>query len=188
MKRSNILLVLIFSLFAVTSCKDWLDLEPEGEATSSKLTETGDGFRSMLSGVYKAMGSANLYGCELQFGLLDCMSQQYSWNWVSTETSSVIQKYLKARDYDYYDIDLRNAIDAIWKDGFNVIANANNLIQELEKASPDIFAKGETERKMILGEAYACRALMHFDLLRLFAPAPIENEAGAYVPYSGCIS
>ena len=36
---------------------------------------------------------------------------------------------------------------------------------------------------MILGEAYGCRALMHFDLCRLFAPAPIEQEEGEYLPY-----
>ncbi len=29
---------------------------------------------------------------------------------------------------------------------------------------------------MILGEAYACRALVHFDLLRLFAPALIHDD------------
>ena len=34
-----------------------------------------------------------------------------------------------------------------------------------------------------MGEAYACRALMHFDLLRLFAPALINDDQGTYVPY-----
>ena len=37
---------------------------------------------------------------------------------------------------------------------------------------------------MIMGEAYACRALMHFDLLRLFAPAVIQNPGSeSYLPY-----
>lgn len=31
---------------------------------------------------------------------------------------------------------------------------------------------------MILGEMYGIRAMMHFDLLRLFAPAPVTNPTG----------
>lgn len=78
---------------------------------------------------------------------------------------------------------MKSTIDNIWKDGFNVVANANNLIQNLENASSDLFAGGKTEREMILGEAYACRALMHFDLLRLFAPALVHDEGEQRVPY-----
>lgn len=39
------------------------------------------------------------------------------------------------------------------------------------------------ERNMILGEVYACRALVQFDMLRLFAPAPISDDGANYVPY-----
>ena len=67
--------------------------------------------------------------------------------------------------------------------GYNVIANANNLIQSIEKENPGKFEGGEMEQRMILGEAYGCRALMHFDLCRLFAPAPVEQETGDYLPY-----
>ena len=57
------------------------------------------------------------------------------------------------------------------------------LLQNIENASNDIFAEGEMERKMITGEAYACRALIHFELLRLFAPAPVNDDGRAYIPY-----
>lgn len=169
------------SLFCLGACS-WLDIEPEGEATSDKLFSTGDGYRSVISGVYKAMTTKNLYGVELQFGLVDCISQQYTWNWYysSTDTKNI---YREAKAFNYQDADLRKAIDAIWADGYNVIANANNLIQNLQNASPDIFAGGEMERTMILGEAYACRGLMHFDLCRMFAPAPVTGESGLYLPY-----
>lgn len=174
-------IVLLFSLLSLGSCKDWLDLQPEGQATSDELFTTGDGYRSVLAGVYEAMASKNLYGVELQFGLVDCISRQYTWDWKYNEEG--VNMYKIARGFDYQNTALRPTIDAIWKDGFNVVANANNLIQNLEGASADIFAGGETERKMILGEAYACRALMHFDLLRLFAPALIHDDGEQRVPY-----
>lgn len=174
-------IVLLFSLLSLSSCKDWLDLQPEGQATSDELFSTGDGYRSVLAGIYEAMASKNLYGVELQFGIVDCISRQYTWNWKHGERGT--NMYQVARDFDYYNTALRPTIDAIWKDGFNVVANANNLIQNIEGASSELFAGGEVERKMILGEAYACRALVHFDLLRLFAPAPIHDEGEQRVPY-----
>lgn len=174
-------MILLFSLLSLGSCKDWLDLQPEGQATSDELFTTGDGYRSVLAGIYQAMASKNLYGVELQFGIVDCMSRQYTWNWNYNELGPDMYKI--AREFDYYNSSLRPTIDNIWKDGFNVVANANNLIQNLDGASPDLFAGGEPERRMILGEAYACRALMHFDLLRLFAPAPVHDEGEQRVPY-----
>ena len=174
-------IMILLSLLSLSSCKDWLNLQPEGEATSDKLFTTGDGYRSVLAGVYEAMASRNLYGVELQFGLVDCMSRQYTWAWKYGEEGTNMYKI--ARNYDYYNSALRPTIDNIWKDGYNVVANANNLIQNLERASADIFAEGEVERKMILGEAYACRALVHFDLLRLFAPALIHDDGEKRVPY-----
>ena len=174
-------MILLFSLLSLGSCKDWLDLQPEGQATSDELFTTGDGYRSVLAGIYQAMASKNLYGVELQFGIVDCMSRQYTWNWNYNEQGPDMYKI--AREFDYYNSSLRPTIDNIWKDGFNVVANANNLIQNLDGASPDLFAGGEPERRMILGEAYACRALMHFDLLRLFAPAPVHDEGEQRVPY-----
>lgn len=174
-------LLFLSSLFCLGACS-WLDIEPEGEATSDKLFSTGDGIRSVISGVYKAMTSRNLYGVELQFGLIDCVSQQYTWDW-NYSSSDAKNKYQEAKAFNYQYADLRKSIDAIWADGYNVIANANNLIQNLQNTSPDIFAGGEMERNMILGEAYACRGLMHFDLCRAFAPAPVMNETGLYLPY-----
>jgi len=64
-----------------------------------------------------------------------------------------------------------------------VIANANNIIQNIEKTTPELFKQGKMERDLILGEALACRAFMHFDLLRLFAPAPVNDDGQAYIPY-----
>lgn len=51
MKKIYTSIYLLLSLFAMTACSDWLDIEPEGQATNDKLTETGDGYRTMLSGV-----------------------------------------------------------------------------------------------------------------------------------------
>lgn len=165
------------------SCS-WLDIEPEGEATEQKLNQTGDGYRTQLGGVYSQMASAELYGVDLQFGYIDCLSQQYDWSWKRNAFGqNTAPLYQRVAAFEYQNDAVRSKTDQIWESGYNVIANANNLINHISVASSDIFEYGEMERSLILGEAYACRALMHFDLCRLFAPAPIEQDNSVMLPY-----
>ena len=105
-------MMLLLSLLSFGSCKDWLDLQPEGQATSEELFATGDGYRSVLAGIYEAMASKNLYGVELQFGIVDCISRQYTWDWKYGEQGT--NMYKLARNFDYYHADLRPTINAIW--------------------------------------------------------------------------
>lgn len=166
-------------LLNLTGCKDWLDLQPEEELTESQLFSTGEGYRTVLNGLYQTMATADLYGRELTWGVVDCMGQYY----VFQENNSNAELYREATALNYRHARVESVIEAFWKNGFNIIANANNLIQNIEAAPADLFNKGEMERKMIMGEALACRALMQFDLLRLFAPASINDDGGNYVPY-----
>ena len=178
MKKYAMILVAVSMLFV--SCEKWLDLQQEGEITAEQLYSTGEGYRTALNGLYQAMGRPDLYGRELSFGLVDCMSQQYD---LSNEEIFNTEHYKKASKFEYQDVTLVDYIDNIWTVAFKMIANANDLIQHIEQADADLFEEGEMERRMIMGEAYACRALMHFDMLRLFAPAPVNDDGQTYVPY-----
>ena len=148
MKNYAIVLATIFMLF-FTSCESWLDIQQEGDVTVDQLYSTGEGYRTALNGVYQAMGRPALYGREFSFGLVDCMSQQYD---LANESFST-DLYIKASEFKYNDVSLVDFIDNIWTSGFKVIANANDLIQNIEKASPELFEEGELERTLIMGEA-----------------------------------
>ncbi len=180
MKRLYISMLLTASALLGASCDNWLDLQPEGEATHDNLYSTGSGYRTVLNGLYRNMGKKNLYGCQLQFGLVDCMSQQYD---LTDNNITQDQTCVKAGEFDYNDYNVVSAAGGVWSSAYNIIATANDLLQEIKNASPDLFEYGETERGLIEGEAYACRALLHFDMLRLFAPAPVNDDGQAYVPY-----
>lgn len=91
-------IMMMFSVLFLISCNDWLDLKPEGQATSDELFSTGDGYRSVLNGVYKKMGVPELYGFELQFGMIDCMSQQYV---KSRMENGNMAPYVDAANYDF---------------------------------------------------------------------------------------
>lgn len=174
-------IIVISSFFFLTSCDSWLDLKPETQVTEDELFNSGDGYRASLNGLYKAMGVTNLYGRELSFGMVDCISQQYRLDLGTRVTYD--QKYVDMGSFNYSTTEVTDVIEGVWRQAFNVVANANNLIQNVTNESPDLFAQGQMEKNLILGEAYACRALMHFDMLRLFAPAPVNDDGGIYVPY-----
>ena len=179
MKKYVIIMMVLSCGLFFSACNDWLEPKIENEITADKMYQSGDGYRAVLNGLYKAMGKPSLYGRELSFGFLDCLSQQYRLD------EKTIPTYCSAADFQYRDNDVKGIVDGIWLAAYNVIASANDLIQHGESASVDMFENGKEERDMIVGEAYACRALMHFEMLRLFAPAPTEEELAKKinVPY-----
>lgn len=73
----NILVLAVAVMFS--SCKDWLDVTPEGQATEGEMFSSGNGYRSVLNGLYKAMGDPQLYGMELTYGMIDCMPKYMIW-------------------------------------------------------------------------------------------------------------
>lgn len=179
MKRyKKIGLLLLAVIFG--ACSDWLDLTPETDPTEKQIYSQGEGYRSVLNGLYQNMGKVELYGRDLSFGFVDCLSQQYDIN----EDNNKTELWQEVGKMNYRHNKVSPVIEETWLAAYNVIANANNLIQNiLQKSTPDLFEEGELERNMILGEAYACRALMHFDMLRLFAPAKTQDDGKNYIPY-----
>lgn len=178
MKKITYITLLLF-VMTISSCKDWLTIYPDDQITKETLIETGEGYRIALNGLYREMGSAELYGTELQYGMIDCMSQQYNLSeWINSDEAS-----REAGKFNFKNVQVAPKIEKIWLKGYKIIANANSIISSIKDESPNIFLRGEVEKKMIEGEAYACRAFMHFDLLRLFAPAPINDDGGKYIPY-----
>lgn len=165
----------------LTSCNKWLDLTPETQPTEQQVITSGDGYRAVLNGLYRTMGTVPLYGRDLTFGIVDCVSQQYKLDNVNTVTSQ--EKYKAAGRFEYDHPELKPGIEGMYIKAYNVIANANNLIQNIQKEAPDFFKQGQMEKNLILGEAYAVRAIMHFDMLRVFAPALINDDGANYIPY-----
>lgn len=174
-KLGMILLAAVFG-----ACSDWLDLKPETDPTEKQIYSQGEGYRTVLNGLYQNMGKVELYGRDLSFGFVDCLSQQYD----ITTTNNRTEVWQETGKMNYKHTKVSSMIEETWLAAYNIIANANNLIQNiLQKSTPDLFEEGELERNMILGEAYACRALMHFDILRLFAPAKVQDDGKNYIPY-----
>lgn len=160
----------------LSACNDWLDVKPDDEVDANVLFETGQGYRNALNGIYNNMADVTMYGKHMTWGTVDVIAQLY-------ENFTTNDVWYYAMNFQYTHSGVKSIISDIWSNAYTAISNCNNLLAEVEKAEPDLFAYGETERNLIMGEAYALRAFLHFDILRLFAPAPIVADNKGYIPY-----
>lgn len=158
--------------FLFTGCvKNWLEIEPKSEVTADVLFETPEGFSIALNGIYTNLSSPILYGSELKFTFLDVLARTYDLKNTA---------YDQLKNYDYVTGGMDQKINGIWASLYNSIANCNALLQALDTKDATFFQPHV--RAMLEGEVLAIRALLHFDLLRLFAPAPIVKDVAA-IPY-----
>ncbi|MCF6404305.1 RagB/SusD family nutrient uptake outer membrane protein [Chitinophaga filiformis] len=163
MKLRNILLLFI-PVLLFTACNKFLDVKPKTQIDTDDAFRDEQGFMDALTGVYLKMNENTVYGQELSFGLTEVLSMQHS------RFTSTFHEYYYAAQYNYTNAAVRNKIDGIWKGLYNAIANDNSLISHLNTTDQRMFR--DVNYSIIRGEAYGLRAVMHFDLLRLFAPAP----------------
>lgn len=165
---------------SLSSCNGWLDITPQGLTTEKNLFEDYDGYRSALNGIYQQMASADLYGRELSWGFMSALSQYYDFGSMDNT-----QLYTYTEKMDYENKEVLDYMEGIWQTAYNTVANCNVLISHIEEADPQMFPYVDSgEKGMIHGEALAARALMHFEVLRLFAPAPVVDRTSKSIPYS----
>lgn len=178
MKKSiRVIYTVLLTTTLFTGCKKWLDVQPVDQISDSKLFGDFEGFRNAVNGVYQEMSKGNLYGRELTWGLNSVLAQDYT----QTTITAPLQQ---AAVYNFIsNVPLVDQISATWAAAYNTIANCNKIISNVEEKEPSFFPMGATEKNMIKGEALAARALLHFEMLRLFAPAPSEDPNGKYIPY-----
>ena len=164
------------SMFFTTSCNDWLDVIPQAQVSSDKIFSTPEGYESVLRGIYISMTEPNAYGKQSTFGLMDVLAQYY------TVFSNKHHELYEASVYNYQNDNSRRAIDAMWLNHYNSIANCNILLEYME-GKDDLFFEGN-QRNKIAGEVIAIRAYLHFDLLRAFALNYQTNPETMGIPYA----
>jgi len=176
----KILKYILISVFFLSSCSNWLDISPEDEVVEEKLFKEASGYRNALNGVYKQIAEPNLYGKEATWGFMDVLAQTYNTGWGGIQT---YDSYYKALTYNYELEAVKPYIESMWENAYNSIANCNNIIKNISKVDKNKFPQGQLEIDLIKGESLALRAFLHFDMLRMFAPASINDDNKTYIPY-----
>ena len=171
---NKILLIGLILLTGLSSCKKWLDVEPESEISEPVLFSTEAGFMEAINGIYNKANTEDLYGKELTFGTPEALAQNYSMR----EDG---QDYRQTTLYNYDHDKFIERKDKIWAGMYSAIVNCNLVLKNVDERK-DVFTGINYE--MVKGEALALRAYLHFDLLRLFAPSYLTGATAQGIPYA----
>ncbi len=160
MKLNKIYKIIVLLLFftSLISCKKFLEQEPYNRLSNNEIFKDVEGARTTLIGCYDNLKNAGYYlrnfglyadltGGNIKYGRLT--SQPFLFNYNFTNTNLQTENDM----YDFYKV------------AYNTIYRANNVIQYVNQ----ITDATDLQKNRFLAEAYCFRAMVHFDLVKVFA-------------------
>ena len=173
-------IITIISVFtalaaALCSCDEWLEATSTTSINADDLFETRGGFTDALSGIYMLLGDSYAYGGSLSFYDVDLAA--YPFNYVAQTARKAVQEHV------YTNNSVKKSIKNSWTQVYNIIANINLELEQLE-ANRDVITT-EFEYNLLKGELLGLRAYLHFDLMRLYGVADPtgQNASKVTIPY-----
>lgn len=166
--------LLLLGTCFLTACDDYLDVTPSDKQTAAQVFANKAGFYTVANGIYDGLASDDLYGKQMTWEAIDIMSQGY-------RTSNSLQYIKSLAASNYSDNYASPVLASIWTKAYELIMNANLLIDQVDKQKGLLTA---TEASLLKGEMLAVRAFLHLDMLRLFGPSPVNGLDQLAIPYN----
>ncbi len=165
MKKNKIFLIALLAM-GFTSCKNHLDIEPTNLNNSEIAIQTPADANVMINGLMRSMTSSSYYGRnfimygDAKGGDLTIFSQGRGLDQLYTFNHS----------------QTTNNNGSFWSQIYYGIAQANTLLEGIDKLEPN--AAFNTYK----GQALSARAMMYFDLVRLYGKAYDDDKNSLGVP------
>ena len=160
--------------FATCSCNDFLEENPSNATYTFNAIEDIPGAQTALNGTYRLMTASSYYGRDM------LIYGDYKGGDFGLTTSGIAGDAL----YFFTHNPSSGNYSGFWTQGYTILLQANNIIESIEAGK--VPAQGTSEEKKVKdihGQALAIRALVHFDLTRLYGyPYAKDNGASWGVP------
>lgn len=183
--KKKYLTFLLSAMFlgGLTSCNDWLDVEQNTEKPAESMFDNYDGFKGALTGCYSDMTKTDLYGTRLTMSSIESLASLWYLDEASLPYySDKIKENYYLRVHDYGHTMSQDVIKAIYSGLYNAILETNMVIKAFQDGKGTTIIYPES-RAVVEGEAYAMRAFLHLDVLRLFGEVP-GGSTKVELPYS----
>lgn len=167
MKRIYYIFIAL-STFALTSCNNFLNEEPSNSSNSSSAIGTTSDAEVIINGIMRSMTTSSYYGRnffmygDAKGGDLTIFSQGRGLDGMYTFNHSATA----------------DSYSGFWETGYNCILQINNLLENIAKLEVD----GNTDYNKYKGQALTLRALIYFDLVRLYGLPYNYNKTSYGVP------
>jgi len=163
-RKVKYLILLVFAVMLTTSCNKWLDLKPQDGIIRQNFWKTKEDVKSAVIGMY-----SSLLG----------NTAQTLFMWGELRGDMVISTLKTSTDQ--LNIMNDNITSANGLTSWAVIYQTINYCNTVIAFAPQVLTTDKTFTQDALngylGEAYALRALMYFDLLRTFGEVPLQLTA-----------
>ena len=169
MKKINILFA-VLSIVLLSSCEGFLDVKPSNSAAAETSILTAADAKVAINGLMRKMTSSNYYGRNF-FMYGDAKGGDFA---ISSQGRGLDALYT------FNHSATSNSYSGFWSQLYNNILQANNLIVNIEKIEAD--GKGSAALSDYKGQALTARALMYFDLVRLYGKPYNMDKASYGVP------
>mgnify|MGYP002516754438 FL=1 len=160
----------------LVSCDNWLEVKPYDKISEDELLQSEEGYEKMLNGIYIDLNSDALYGKTLSVEMIEVMGGAYA---IGTD-NSVWGNYKDLSSYQYNTEYWRDRLDQTWNKAYALILNCNKILESIDQ-NQSLFTG--SNYYVIKGEALALRAMLHFDMLRLFGPVYSKDSDKTAIPY-----
>ncbi|MEN8249931.1 MAG: RagB/SusD family nutrient uptake outer membrane protein [Bacteroidota bacterium] len=152
----------------VLSCSDeFLELTPQQSVADTDALTNLEDYKSSITGVYNELSYANYYG---RYFILvpDVMADDVKQN----------SQANRAKQYAEY---VATVSDVTARDMWTGMYRAINATNQIINADVSVPESVQDEKDHMVGEAYAVRGLIHFDLVRLFAEHYTYTSGGTHL-------
>lgn len=164
--------IILSCICGAVSCKAWLTVDSEDRILEEKLFGSTDGFYTALNGVYIDLVNENLYSGSLTAGMSDILAQYYDTEFDNHSYGSLALYQAEAK---------RLKADPIWTRAYFLILNLNKIIAHCDAKHGSVL--DDTDYGIIKGECLGLRALLHFELFRIFGRSFTLAPAADAIPY-----
>jgi len=169
MKKINIIFA-VLGIVLLSSCEGFLDVKPSNSAASETSITTVADAKVAINGLMRKMTSSDYYGRNfLMYG--DAKGGDFA---ISSQGRGLDALYV------FNHSATSNSFSGFWSQLYNNILQANNLI--LNIAEIEAAGKGSVALSEYKGQALTARALMYFDLVRLYGKPYTMDKTSLGVP------
>ena len=169
MKKLHILFA-IFAVVLAISCEGFLDVKPSNSASAETYITSVTDAKIMINGVMSRMTSSLYYGRNfIMYG--DAKGGDFA---LRSQGRGLDQLYT------FNHSTTSNSYSGYWTHLYNCLAQLNNILVNIDKLEAD--GQGSTALSNYKGQALTLRALMYFDLVRIYGKPYNMDKASYGVP------
>jgi hypothetical protein len=161
-------IAVILPAVTVTGACDNLALEPYASVSNDAFFQTMGDFEAAIIGVYDQISIADYYGRSIHL-MSDIMGEDVKQN-------GSANRYQEFADFEGQVVTGHGYETELWAEGYEAI-NMLNMIINNDFTPP---AGVQAEFDQIMGEAYALRGLVYFDLVRMYGQHYTFTAAGGH--------